>query len=226
VARGAGRRWRIERVTGSDKELAREAIRRGAYQKVPELEPLVALVRERHPRTVVEIGSLNGGTLFAWCQVAHPEALIVSIDLPRGLFGGGYSRRDARRFRKYALPGQVLHTLRRDSHDPKTIRRVEGLLDDRSIDFLLIDGDHAYDGVKRDWQLYEPLVAEGGLIAFHDILEHEAQPLCEVDQLWRELAPLHETVEFSDPEDDRGYGQWGGIGVIFKQPARAQARSA
>jgi cephalosporin hydroxylase len=226
VARGAGRRWRIERVTGPDKELAREAIRRGAYQKVPELEPLVALVRERRPRTVVEIGSLNGGTLFAWCQVADPDALIVSIDLPRGMFGGGYSWRDARRFRKYALPGQELHTLRRDSHDPKTIRRVEGLLAGRSIDFLLIDGDHSYDGVKRDWQLYEPLVAEGGLIAFHDILEHEAQPLCEVDQLWRELAPLHETAEFSDPDDDRGYGQWGGIGVIFKQPEPAQARSA
>ncbi|HEX5820547.1 MAG TPA: class I SAM-dependent methyltransferase [Solirubrobacterales bacterium] len=213
-------------MTGPDKELAREAIRRGAYQKVPELEPLVALVRERRPRTVVEIGSLNGGTLFAWCQVADPEAVIVSIDLPRGMFGGGYSWRDARRFRKYALPGQELHTLRRDSQDPKTVGRVEGLLAGRSIDFLLIDGDHSYDGVKRDWQLYEPLVAEGGLIAFHDILEHEAQPLCEVDQLWRELAPLHETAEFSDPDDDRGYGQWGGIGVIFKQPEPAQARSA
>ena len=213
-------------MTESDKELAREAIRRGAYQKVPELEPLVALVRERRPQTVVEIGSLNGGTLFAWCQVAHPEALIISIDLPRGLFGGGYSWRDARRFRKYALPGQKLHTLRRDSQDPKTVDRVEGLLAGRPIEFLLIDGDHSYNGVKRDWQLYEPLVAEGGLIAFHDILEHEAQPLCEVDQLWRELAPLHETVEFSDPDDDRGYGQWGGIGVIFKRPERAQARSA
>jgi cephalosporin hydroxylase len=226
VARGAGDRWRIERRTEPDKELAREAIRRGAYQKVPELEPLVKLVRERRPQTVVEIGSLNGGTLFAWCQVAHPEALIVSIDLPRGMFGGGYSWRDARRFRKYALPGQELHTLRRDSQDPKTVERVEGLLAGRSIEFLLIDGDHSYDGVKRDWQLYEPLVAESGLIAFHDILEHEAQPLCEVDQLWRELAPLHETVEFSDPDDDRGYGQWGGIGVIFKQLERAQAPSA
>jgi predicted O-methyltransferase YrrM len=221
-----------------DKELAREAVRRGAFQKVPELEPLIGLVRERRPRTVVEIGTHKGGTLFAWCQAAHPEAVIVSIDLPKRLvllrhrllrqpvFGGGYSRREARRFRKFSQPGQELSTLRRDSHAPRTVRRLEGLLAGRAIDFLMIDGDHTYDGVKRDWELYQPLVSPGGLIAFHDILEHEAQPLCKVDQFWEELAPRHQTVEFADPDDDRGYGQWGGIGVVFKQAESAQARSA
>jgi predicted O-methyltransferase YrrM len=210
-------------MTGADtdKELAREAVRRGAYQKVPELEPLIALVRERRPRTVVEIGTDKGGTLWAWCRLAHPEASLVSIDLPKGLFGGGYSWRDARRFRKFfTQPDQRLHAVRRDSHDPKTVRRLERLLAGRSIDFLLIDGDHSYEGVKRDWELYEPLVTPGGLIAFHDILRHEEQSErivpCEVDRFWEELAPHHRTVEFAEPNDDRGYGQWGGIGVVFK----------
>jgi predicted O-methyltransferase YrrM len=209
----------------TDRELALEAVRREAFQKVSELEPLISLVRERRPRTVVEIGTHKGGTLFAWCQVAHPEALIVSIDLPEGLFGGGYSKREARQFQAFAQPGQELHTLRRDSHKRRTLRRLRSLLDGRPIDFLLIDGDHTYDGVKRDWEMYAPLVSPLGVIAFHDILEHPEQPLCKVDELWAELAPHHRTAEFTDPDEDRGHGQWGGIGVIFNAAEGAQARS-
>ena len=217
-------------MTEDDKALAREAVRRGAVQKVPELERLVALVRERRPRTVVEIGTDNGGTLFAWCQLANPEALLVSIDLPKGLFGGGYSWRDGRRFRKFfTQPDQNLHALRRDSHDPKTVRRLQRLLGGEAIDFLMIDGDHTYQGVKRDWELYEPLVAPDGLIAFHDILRHEFQaerPVpCDVDRFWQELAPQHRTAEFTEPGDDRGYGEWGGIGVVFKEGASDRAPS-
>jgi predicted O-methyltransferase YrrM len=207
----------------TDRELAAEAIRRDAYQKLNELEPLIALVRERRPRTVVEIGTFKGGTLFALCQVADPNALIVSIDLPKGkgLFGGGYSWREGRRLRKFAQPGQTLKTLRRDSHAPETVRQVEDLLGGRPIDFLMIDGDHRYEGVKRDWESWKPLVAPGGLIAFHDILDHPEQPLSQVDRFWRELAPTEKTVEFTDPDEDWGHGQWGGIGVVFKDGAQA-----
>jgi predicted O-methyltransferase YrrM len=210
----------------TDRELALEAIQRGAFQKVSEFEPLISLVRQRQPKTVVEIGTHKGGSLFAWCQAADPEALIVSIDLPDGLFGGGYSEEEARRFQDFAQPGQALHTLRRDSHKRRTVRRLKSLLGGRPIEFLLIDGDHTYKGVKRDWEIYEPLVAREGLIAFHDILEHPKQPLCKVDELWSELVPHHQTIEFTDPDDDRGHGQWGGIGVVFKDPEQTQARSA
>src|SRR4029450_3513816 len=147
-------------MTDAARDLAREAVRRGAVQKVPELERLVALVRERRPRTVVEIGTDKGGTLFAWCRLADPEAVLVSIDLPGGLFGGGYSWRGARRFRHFFAPpgptnhprrpgraprpfrhsspqpGQPIPPIRRDSHDPKTVRRLERLLSGRPVDFL------------------------------------------------------------------------------------------
>jgi predicted O-methyltransferase YrrM len=205
----------------SDAELAAEAIRRGAYQKLSELESLIALVRERKPHTVVEIGTFKGGSLWAWCQIADPSALIVSIDLPKGMFGGGYTRWQGRRFRRYSGPEQDLRLLRRNSQSPSTVSEVERLLDGRQIDFLMIDGDHLYEGVKRDWELYEPFVAPDGLIALHDILEHAEQPLCQVDQLWGELAPGRETAEFTDPDEDWGHGQWGGIGVVFKKGASA-----
>lgn len=37
-----------------------------------------------------------------------------------------------------------------------------------SLDFLFIDGDHTYEGVSRDADLWRPLVKPGGLIAYHD----------------------------------------------------------
>jgi predicted O-methyltransferase YrrM len=38
------------------------------------------------------------------------------------------------------------------------------------IDMLFIDGDHSYDGVKRDWDLFMPHVSPFGLVVFHDTL--------------------------------------------------------
>jgi predicted O-methyltransferase YrrM len=36
------------------------------------------------------------------------------------------------------------------------------------IDLLFIDGDHSYDGVRRDWELFSPFLSEFGVAAFHD----------------------------------------------------------
>lgn len=39
-----------------------------------------------------------------------------------------------------------------------------------TIDLLFIDGDHAYEAVKRDWEEWSPHVSPAGRIAFHDAL--------------------------------------------------------
>lgn len=36
------------------------------------------------------------------------------------------------------------------------------------IDFIFIDGDHSYDGLRQDWEVWSELVATGGVIALHD----------------------------------------------------------
>jgi len=40
----------------------------------------------------------------------------------------------------------------------------------RPIDLLFIDGDHSYDGVKRDWDAFAPFVSPFGVVVFHDTL--------------------------------------------------------
>ncbi len=38
----------------------------------------------------------------------------------------------------------------------------------KQIDMLFIDGDHSYEGVKRDWDLFSPFVGPFGFVVFHD----------------------------------------------------------
>jgi hypothetical protein len=64
--------------------LAREARAHGAMQKVRELAPLIALLRRRPLEVIVEIGTARGGTFYASCKLAGPDAVVVSIDLPGG----------------------------------------------------------------------------------------------------------------------------------------------
>ena len=39
---------------------------------------------------------------------------------------------------------------------------------DIKIDFLFIDGDHSYEGVKKDFELYSKIISDNGIIVLHD----------------------------------------------------------
>ncbi len=199
----------------TSRQLASIAISKGATQKITELSPLISLLKKRKISTVVEIGTEKGGTFYIWCRIAQPDAVIVSIDLPGGLFGGGYTLRDVKKFRRYKKKKQKLHFIRKDSHRQDSKKELMKKLNSRKIDFLMIDGDHRYAGVRRDWRMYSPLVKQNGLIAFHDILFHSKIRECKVDRLWNEIKDDYRHMKFTDKKDDRGWGQWGGIGIIF-----------
>lgn len=175
-----------------------------------ELEALLGEVRRLAPSTVVEVGTASGGTLFMLTRAASADATLVSIDLPGGAFGGGYPVWRAPLYRSFAGPGQRVHLLRRDSHDPSTLEALKGVLGGRRVDFLLIDGDHTYEGVKRDFEMYRSLVRPGGMIGFHDIVPHSAESGCEVERFWNEIRDTFDSVEFV--EDWRS--QFGGVGLI------------
>jgi predicted O-methyltransferase YrrM len=195
--------------------LAREAKVRGAIQKTREFAPLLAMVKRGRPRTVVEIGTAAGGSFYAWCCVAQASGTIVSIDLPGGAFGGGYSNEDIPRLQAYGRPGQRLSFILADSHRASTYELLSETLAGVGIDFLMIDGDHTYDGVRRDFELYSPLLSANGLVAFHDILPHSPHSRCEVHLFWNEVKARYRHVEFVDPHPDPVEGPWGGIGVLY-----------
>jgi len=61
-----------------------QAVRR--FQIKSEILGLAQRVSALRPRTLLEIGTAEGGTLFVLSQCAAPDATFISLDLP----GGGY----------------------------------------------------------------------------------------------------------------------------------------
>jgi hypothetical protein len=53
------------------------------------------------------------------------------------------------------------------------------------IDLLLIDGDHSYEGCRRDYECYAPLLASDGLLLFHDNNIPGVRQALEEVQGWR-----------------------------------------
>jgi predicted O-methyltransferase YrrM len=181
-------------------------------QNMTELLGLVNRLRERPLRRVCEIGTFKGGTLFIWCQLAEPEARLYSLDLPGGPFGGGYHERSLPFFQSLRKPGQTLECLRGNSHDESLRSALERSLSGAKLDFLFIDGDHTYAGVKQDFAMYSPLVAPGGFIAFHDIVPRPDVPSIEVWKFWQELKAQH--ADHQEWVNQSTQGRRIGIGLL------------
>jgi hypothetical protein len=123
------------------------------WQYPEEFRALARLVHARRPRTVLEIGTADEGTLFAHTRLAADEALIISVDLPHGEFGGGYPPERIPIYASFGRPGQRVELLRAYSHAPETADHLAALLGDRRVDYAFINGDHTYEGVRQDFEL-------------------------------------------------------------------------
>ena len=179
-------------------------------KQVPsEIKSLANTVEELRPKVVVEIGTNMGGSLFLFTKKATHDALIISIDLPGGLGGGGYPDFRAPFYRSFAGPDQTMHLLRLDSHQKDTYEQLLKLLDGKKIDFLFLDGDHSYEGIKMDFDMYSPLVRQGGIIAFHDIKPSLPDNWRQVGLYWEHIKQNYEYSEFLSNEET-----WGGIGIL------------
>jgi len=175
-----------------------------------EILDLLTLIRERGPKTLVEIGTARGGTLFLLCRVAAPDATLVTVDLPPGDSKASYPPWKAPLYQSFGAAGQRVHLIRGDSSASETRQEVRQALNQQPIDFLWIDGDHRYEGARRDFEGYAPLVRPGGLIALHDIRPGPPELVGGVPRFWREIKTRYPHREILAPGDYHGFG----IGVL------------
>lgn len=176
-----------------------------------EITELLKILAIRKSKCVLEIGTARGGTLFLFARVSSPDALIISIDLPGGRFGGGYPEWRVPLYKSFAIHNQKISFIRENSHDFSTLKMIEKMLEGRKLDFLFIDGDHTYDGVKKDFEMYSDLVGQGGIIAFHDIVPGPPESVGDVPRFWSEIKHSFSYVELVKNWKQGGYG----IGVIY-----------
>lgn len=197
----------LRRVMTSDKiEDVLKSIKnysgRGFYDKIrlaqieEELYQLCKRVTEHKPKIIAEIGTWNGGTFYVWTRTNPQAEIIISIDLPDGQYGGGYDEKRIKFFKEFAHGREKcgLHFIRGDSKSKETSDKLEKILKGRKIDFLYIDGDHTYEGIKRDFNIYKEYMSKDGLIGFHDINTHKEG--YGVVKFWNEIKEQYRYEEF------------------------------
>jgi predicted O-methyltransferase YrrM len=188
-------------------------------QVFDELVQLAHRVRNLRPTRLLEIGTASGGTLFLWSWLSPRGAVTVSVDLPQGRFGAdvhvpgneGYPEWRTELYRCFTGRGRRVHLIKGDSHAVDTLRQVREHLKEERLDFVFIDGDHTYGGVKTDFELYSGLVKRGGMMAFHDIVKRPEASSCAVSEFWDEVRRGYRHEEIvADPRQ-----RWAGIGVLY-----------
>lgn len=182
----------------------------GITQIPSEIEALIERLRDMQPRTIVEIGTHKGGNSFLFCHAVTSATRVVGVDL---------CVQSADKLIHFARAGQRYFALHGDSQTESMKQRVQACLGGAEVDFLFIDGDHSYAGVKADFELYAPLVRSGGVIALHDIVaDHRTRfgrdTGCyagDVYRYWAELKSRYDCVELVADAEQDGFG----IGVVL-----------
>lgn len=179
-----------------------------------ELKALCVSMIYNKPSVFVEIGTRYGGSLYMLSHFCKPGSTIISIDMEGAEWGRENSNANRKIIaNKISSLGHNVILIDGDSHSAETKEKLVGHLQGNPIDFLFIDGDHRFGGVLKDWEMYGPLVRDGGgAVAFHDIVENKKKaPRILVHFLWRSLKTVFKHKEYVyDP------GGVFGIGVLFK----------
>lgn len=167
----------------------------GIQQKREEFEWLLSHIKD--DADILEIGSYSGGTTVGFCQTS---GTVVACDI--------YPRYNIKMLRADCDKENV-HRIKGDSLKSKHL--VTAICD--KFDAIFIDGDHTYEGVKKDYLHYKDLLAPGGIIAFHDVIDSDNHRNlnCYVALFWEELK-LEPTLNLEEKVVEPMH--WGGIGII------------
>jgi cephalosporin hydroxylase len=153
------------------------------------------------PMSFLEIGVLKGGNFVLTGELLGPN-FAVGIDNGSYRLQGEYNAIQATAALSPSFSYEIFLA---DSHKPETKEKITAVCS--SYDLIYIDGDHSYEGVKQDFEMYGGLIRCGGLIVFHDI----ANQTTGVPKFWAEIKANHKHLEFIHQKK----GTIVGIGVIF-----------
>lgn len=198
-----------------------ECVEFNIEQKPEEYKGLLDLLESKCKKGyALEIGSNYGGTTAGFCRLFKK---VITIDIAHN---PNFDKLKS----KYLGYSYIIG----DSTSNDTLDLIKSL--GIKFDFIFIDGDHSYEGVKNDYEKFKQFLAHDGFMGFHDIVysEENVQNNARVDKLWNELDTYAaEKYEFVSPVrmhsyrtdqlfytfvSKRPYASWGGIGVLKNSP--------
>lgn len=186
-------------------------------QKPDEFKKLIDfLVENSNKKIALEIGSNYGGVAAGLCEIFD---YVLTIDIKH------HDNFDLLK-QKYPNYNYIIC----DSTSNDTINYLKSL--NIKFDFIFIDGDHSYDGVKSDYLKFKQFLDSDGYLGFHDIVssvENRSNNI-HVEKFWNEIKEQYvETYEFianinsetystnnqfHSLMKNQRYESWGGIGLI------------
>jgi len=143
-------------------------------QDFDEAAALFRAVRAYPAARGVEIGRFSGGSTLLLAVAVGPGGHLTSIEISPQDDG--------------AL-GQALSRAKVADRIELLVGDANALALDEPLDFAFIDGDHSYDGARRDHNKWGRLVKPGGLIIHHDMADGRR-----FATQWPELARLRADI--------------------------------
>lgn len=121
---------------------------------------------------LVEIGRKHGGSTVLMASTLSDNGRLYSIDIK--------------------MSTNAIENTKSLSHKIEMITQDSSKLEwSLPIGLILIDGDHSFEGVKKDIDKFLPFVEKGGYVAFHDAVgkKNILQPLFDelVDKGWKKV---------------------------------------
>ena len=118
----------------------------------------------RDKRRLAEIGVWEGGTTKLLRRAMAPDGVLFAIDpFPTGRLGISYQRPIAHGEVRRIRNGTVVW-LRTTGAQAASDPRVAAA----PLDFIFIDGDHTFEGLRADWEAWAPQAS--GIVALHDVV--------------------------------------------------------
>lgn len=149
------------------------------WMTVAERLLLFSLVYSLRPQRYLEIGTFQGGSALLACKamdMTGSNGTITCIDPEPKIASEDWQRIEHRTHLLQGLSPQILAQAFDDAG--------------AAFDFVLIDGDHSYQGVKRDAIGVLPFVADGAYLLFHDSF------FPEIDRALDEYARQQNVIDF------------------------------
>lgn len=145
----------------------------------------------------VEIGTLFGGSVLAKLEsldLANKKHTVIAIDPLDSFYG-----QDVDPSSGYPISEEIvwknINNLGKNDSQIQLVKAYSNsltaydLLSDFGVLTVFIDGDHSYQGVKSDWEIYSKFVEPGGFVIFDDYGEASWPDVTRfLDDLSRNLA--------------------------------------
>jgi predicted O-methyltransferase YrrM len=112
--------------------------------------------------TFVEIGCFKGGStvyLASRIQMAKKDIKLYAVDIWENMIAPGTPGSVFYDFWHHVMVHYGHQTVKPIQFDSSKTAR---LFDDNSVEFVFIDGDHSYEGVRKDILAWMPKIRRGG----------------------------------------------------------------